>query len=96
MVASMWKVFSKAGEPGIAAIIPIYNTIVLLRIAGKPWWWILLLLIPVVNVVVLIIVAINLAAKFGKGTGFGLGLVFLPFIFYPMLGFGSSTYRAYG
>lgn len=95
MIASLWKVFAKAGEPGWAAIIPIYNTFVLLKIAGKPWWWLLLCLIPIVNFIVLIVVAMSIAGKFGKGAGFGIGLVLLPFIFYPMLGFGSSTYSAH-
>src|SRR5437868_3514479 len=61
MVASMWKVFQKAGEPGWAAIIPLYNIVVLLKIAGKPVWWFLLFLIPLVNLVVAIIVTLSLA-----------------------------------
>jgi hypothetical protein len=93
VVASMWKIFVKAGEPGWAAIIPIYNLIVLLKIAGKPAWWIILLLIPVVNFVILAIVCISLAKNFGKGAGFGLGLLFLSPIFYPMLAFGDSRYQ---
>lgn len=94
MIAAMWKVFAKAGEPGWAAIVPIYNTIVLLKVAGKPLWWLLLLFLPVVNFFVLIAVCVSLANNFGKGAGFGVGLALLPVIFYPMLGFGSSTYQA--
>jgi hypothetical protein len=93
MVAAGWKIFTKAGEPGWAAIIPIYNVIVLLKIAGKPAWWIILLLIPVVNFVISILVAAGLAKNFGKGTGFVVGLVLLPFIFYLILGFGSAQYH---
>src|SRR5476651_1733903 len=89
-VAGIWKVFVKAGKPGWAAIIPIYNVIVLLEIAGKPIWWILLLLIPLVNLVIAILVSIEVAKKFGKGTGFGVGLALLGFIFYPILGFGDA------
>ncbi|GAA3788272.1 DUF5684 domain-containing protein [Amycolatopsis tucumanensis] len=92
MVAAIWRVFSKAGQPGWAAIVPIYNTIVLLRVAGRPWWWILLMLIPLVNVVLLFIVYIDLARSFGRGTGFGVLMVFFPFIFLPILGFGSARY----
>lgn len=91
-IAGMWKVFTKAGKPGWASIIPIYNTIVLLEIAGKPAWWFLLLLIPGVNIVIAIMVAIDLARNFGKGTGFGVGLALLPFIFYLILGFGDARY----
>ena len=92
MIASMWKVFAKAGQPGWAAIVPIYNAIVLLQVVGKPLWWIVLFMIPLVNIVVGIMVAIDLAKSFGKGAGFGIGLMFLGFIFYPILGFGSARY----
>ena len=92
MIASMWKVFAKAGQPGWAAIVPIYNAIVLLQMIGRPLWWIVLLMIPLVNVVVGILVCIELAKCFGKGTGFALGLAFLGVIFYPILGFGSARY----
>jgi hypothetical protein len=93
LIASMWKIFTKAGEPGWACIIPIYNTIVLLKIAGRPWWWLLLMLIPLVGLIIAIIVYIDLAKSFGKGVGTGLGLIFLPFVFFPMLGFGSASYQ---
>lgn len=93
VIAGMWKVFTKAGKPGWAAIVPIYNIIVLLEIVGRPLWWFILLLIPIVNFIVAIIVSIDLAKSFGKGTGFGLGLAFLGIIFYPLLGFGDATYR---
>lgn len=93
MVAAMWKVFVKANKPGWAAIVPIYNIIVLLEITEKPIWWIVLFLIPVVNFVAAILIAIALADKFGKGTGFGLGLAFLPPVFYPILGFGDARYQ---
>lgn len=92
IVASVWKVFSKAGEPGWAVIVPIYNIIVLLKITGKPVWWIVLMFIPLVNAIVGILLALALAEKFGKGAGFGLGLAFLPFIFYPILAFGDARY----
>jgi hypothetical protein len=91
-VIGAWKVFEKAGQPGWGAIIPIYNVIVLLRITGKPLWWIILFFIPIVNFVVEILVSLELARRFGKGVGFGLGLAFLPFIFYPVLGFGDAQY----
>jgi hypothetical protein len=93
-VSAHWKLFIKAGEPGWASIVPIYNIVVLLRISGKPLWWLLLLLVPVVNLLVMALISIGLAQRFGKGTGYGLGLALLPMIFYPMLGFGSATYQA--
>jgi len=93
VIAGFWKVFTKAGQPGWAVIIPIYNLYVLLQIVGRPAWWLLLFIVPLVNIVVAIMVAIDVAKAFGKGTGFGLGLAFLAPIFYPVLGFGSSTYQ---
>jgi hypothetical protein len=96
MVASMWKLFVKAGKPGWAAIVPIYNLVVLLEIAGKPLWWFILFLIPFVNIIVAIMLAVAVARKFGKGTGFAIGMVVLAPIFYPMLAFGDSTYNPQG
>jgi hypothetical protein len=89
MIASMWKVFTKAGQPDWAAIVQSDRT---LQIVGRPLWWILLMLIPLVNFVIAILVYIDLAKSFGKSTGFGIGLVFLSFIFFPILGFGDARY----
>ena len=93
MIVAMWKVFAKAGQPGWAIFIPIYNLIVMMRIVGKPWWWLFLFFIPIVNFIVAILIGIRMAKVFGKGTGFGLGITFLGFIFYPILGFGSAEYQ---
>lgn len=91
-LVSMWKVYTKAGKPGWAVLIPIYNVMVLLEIVGRPVWWIFLVLIPLVNVVVIVMLAFDLARSFGKESGFGLGLVFFNFIFMMILGFGSAEY----
>ncbi len=93
MIAAMWKVFVKAGEPGWAAIVPIYNIIVLLKIAGKPAWWVILFFIPFVNFIMAIIMSLAIAKNFGKGAGFGIGLAFLSPIFYPMLAWGDARYQ---
>jgi len=93
LIASFWKVFTKAGEAGWQSIIPIYNLFVLVKISGKPWWWFLLFLVPVVSVIIHILVHIALAERFGKGVLYGLGLAFLGFIFFPMLAFGSAEYQ---
>jgi len=92
IVISLWKIFVKAGKPGWAAIVPIYNFIVILEICCKPIWWIILLLIPLVNIIIIIILLVELAKRFGKGVGFAIGMLILPFIFYPMLAFGDSKY----
>ena len=94
MIASMWRVFTKAGQPGWASIVPIYNIVVLLKITGKPVWWIVGLLIPLVNFVVMILLCIALAKAFGKGGGFAVGLILLSFVFIPMLAFSDATYTA--
>lgn len=88
-----WRIFEKAGKPGWAAIIPIYNVIVLLEIVGRPVWWVLLLFIPVVNIVIGFLLALDLSRSFGHDLAFALGLFFLGFIFYPILAFGGDTYR---
>ncbi|HFE46191.1 MAG TPA: signal peptidase I [Nannocystis exedens] len=93
-IAGMWKVFVKAGQPGWAAIVPIYNLYVMTQIAGKPGWWLLLFFIPFVNIVIAILLSIAIAQKFGKGAGFGVGMTFLGFIFMPILGFGDAQYDA--
>ena len=92
VLASFWKIFVKAGKPGWAAIIPIYNLVVYLQIVNRPIWWIILLLIPVVNIVIWIVLTNDLAKAFGKGVGWTIGLLFLGFIFYPILGFGGDPY----
>lgn len=91
-IISLWKIFTKAGQPGWAAIIPIYNTYVLLKIVGKPGYWLVLMLIPGVNFVFAIWSMNMLSKSFGKDEGFTVGLILLSFIFYPILAFGSAKY----
>lgn len=92
VLAGIWKTFEKAGKPGWAAIIPIYNVIVMLEIAGKPIWWVILFFIPCVNIIVSVLVFISLAKAFGKSELFGIGLWLFGFIFFPILGFGDARY----
>ena len=92
IIAAWWKIYQKAGKPGWAVIIPIYNLIVLLEIVGKPVWWLFLYLIPGVNLVISIIVYHELSKSFGKDVAFTIGIVLLGIIFIPILGFGSATY----
>ena len=91
-VYCLWKIFAKANKPGWAAIIPFYNILVELEIIGRPWYWLLLMFIPVVDIVLGIIILFRLAKVFGHSTGFGFGLLFLSFIFIPILAFDSSQY----
>ena len=93
IIVANWKIFTKAGKPGWASIIPFYNLYVLFEIAGMNGWLFLLLCLPIVNIVMMILLYINLAKAFGKGTGFIIGLIFLPNIFTLILAFGSSQYQ---
>lgn len=93
VVIGLWKVFTKAGYPGILSIIPIVNLVVLVRITGMSGWLTLLYIIPVVNIVFAIIVAIKLGERFGKGGLFSFFLLFVfPYIGYLILGFGDARY----
>lgn len=92
MVASTWVCFTKAGKPGWASIIPIYNIVVMLEIAGKPLWWIILLLIPLVNIVAGMLILYAFAKSFGTSEVLAIGLVLLPIIVFPILAFGDAKY----
>lgn len=87
-----YRVFEKAGKPGWAAIVPIYNVIVFLEVIGKPWWWLLLFFIPVVNLIFGIWAYHLLSKSFGKGVGFTIGLILVNVIFIAILAFGDDTY----
>jgi len=94
IIAGMWKVFTKAGRPGWESIVPIYNYYVMAVEIGKlEIMWFIFMFIPILNIVAAIKICIAVAEKFGKSTGFAVGLVFLGFIFFPILGFGSAQYQ---
>ncbi len=92
-IIAMWKIFTKAGEPGWAAIIPFYNVYTLFKITWGSGWKFLLLLIPIANIIIMIITEVKLAKAFGKSNGFAVGLVLLSTIFMLILAFGSSEYK---
>lgn len=98
-IIAMWKIFSKAGEAGWKSIIPIYNCIILFKISGLSPWLVLVYLasvIPFVGWIIVLVINVlqanGLAKSFGKSTGFTVGLVLVPSIFYLILGFGNSKY----
>lgn len=88
MIAGMWKTFDKAGEPGWAAIVPIYNVVVMAKVAQKEAIWVLIAIF--FGIVGIPVLCIGIAERFGKSAIFGIGMAFLPFIFWPMLGFGDA------
>jgi hypothetical protein len=91
-LAGMWKTFVKMGHPGWAGIVPYYNFFLIVEAIGKPIMWFILLLIPCTAIVFYPMILIEFAKRFDRGIGFALGLIFLPFIFWPILGFGSAKY----
>lgn len=92
LVASLWRLFTKAGRSGWASLIPLYNVIVLLSIIGRPWWYIVFLFIPGANAVLAVVLCFGAARSFGKGWPFAVGMILLPVIFLPLLAFGGARY----
>lgn len=92
MIISMWKVYEKANQPGWAAIVPIYNLIILMEIAKKPTWWVAMMFIPIANIVFAVMTLNGVSKNFGKDEGYTVGLLFLGIIFWPILAFGDAQY----
>jgi hypothetical protein len=92
MIVSMWKIFVKANQPGWAAIVPFYNYYVMVEIAKKPTWWFGMMFVPLANFVFMIMIINGLVKNFGKSEGFTVGIIFLPYIFFPILAFGDAKY----
>ena len=92
-VACMWKILSKAGQPGWACLVPIYINYVLVQAIRKPISWFILSLIPLISLVYGIMILHEISKNFGRGSGTTLGLIFLPVIFLPMLAFGSAQWQ---
>jgi len=93
-IIAMWRILTKAGQPGWAAIVPFYGTYVLLKTVGRPGWWLVMFFLPIANIVFLVLVMVDLAKAFGKSGGFAALLIFLPFVGMPMLAFSdNAVYR---
>ena len=92
LIVAEWRIFTKAGKPGWASIIPFYNTWVMYQIICGRGTAMFRLLIPFYNIYWEIKTLIKMAHAYGKSTGFGVGLIFLSPIFLCILAFGSATY----
>ncbi len=92
-IAGMGGVYRKAGYSFWWCLMPVYNILLLLRIAGKPWWWFFGFVLPIVSLVVQVLSAFSLSERFGKPVVFALGVAFLPFIFLPIIALDNSEYR---
>jgi Family of unknown function (DUF5684) len=93
MLVSMWKLFTKAGKPGWASIVPLYNTVVMLEIAGKPLWWFFMFFVPIANIVFAFLALYHFSKAYGKGDGFSIGVALLSLIFMPLLAFSDAKYQ---
>lgn len=93
MVVVMWKVFEKAGYPGIGAIIPIYNVYVEVKMAGFSGIAMLWFLVPFANIIFGIMLIFRIAERFGKSGLFALGMLIFSPIFWAILAFDDSTYQ---
>lgn len=93
LLVSMWKLFARAGKPGWASIIPFYNNIVMLEIAGKPIWWFFMLFVPIANIVFGFLTLYHFSKAYGKAEGFSIGVALLGFIFIPLLAFSDAKYQ---
>lgn len=91
LIASMWKIFTKAGQPGWAAVVPFYNAYVMQEIVGRETWWLAVYFF--LGPVWAIVISLDLAKSFGKEMLWGLGLIVFPYVFYPLLGFGDAQYK---
>lgn len=92
ILGGLWKTFKKADYPGWGALIPIYNTYLIIKVADRPGWWLILYLIPVVSLIIALVVLYDVARNFGKGPGFAIMTAIFPFIGIPIIGFGDATY----
>lgn len=92
-IISNWKIFNKAGKPGWASIIPFYNYIVMIQIAKLSMIYLLLMFIPIAQIYAIFKINIEIAKKFGKSVGFGIGMTLVPIIFAPLLAFSDNTYE---
>jgi len=88
----MWTIYVRAGKPGWASIVPVYNMIVLLEIAGRPALWFFLMMIPVVNLAIWFMICMDLAVAFDRGIPFAAGLFLVPVVFFPLIAFGEPDY----
>ncbi|HEY9062555.1 MAG TPA: DUF5684 domain-containing protein [Pseudobacteroides sp.] len=92
VIVSEWRLFEKAGEPGWACIVPIYNAIVMLKIGGNPWYWVLLMFIPVINIIIGIMALQGFLKAYGRGDiGSVLLALFFPVIYFPYLAFSKNV-----
>ncbi len=66
MFVKLWRLYKKAGYAPFLAAVPIYNSVILLRIIRRPAWWVILLYFPIVNLLMLPVVWVETARKFGK------------------------------
>ena len=95
LIVSWWRIYTKAGRPGWANLIPVYGAIEFFNVAWGNGAYFLFMLLPVINVLVFIITIQKLSESFGRGIGYTLGMFLLPGIFIPILGLGKDKHIRY-
>lgn len=92
IIVSYWKIYTKAGKPGWAAIVPIYNIIILLEIVKKPVWWVILFFIPCANIVAMVLVALEFVKVFGKPSWHAALMILVGIVYLPYIAFSDAKY----
>lgn len=93
VVSSVWRLFKKAGRGGWESVIPFYRLVVQCKIAKAPVWWVwMILFVPLANIFYSIMLADEFVHAYGKSTKYTIGIILLPFIFYPLLAYGDNKY----
>ncbi|MGL2964319.1 signal peptidase I [Flavobacterium sp. RSB2_4_14] len=77
-----WKLYEKAGRKRWEAFVPVYNSIVLMKIINRPTWWTVLLFIPIINLIMFPVIWVETLRSFGKNTTTDTWLGFFSFGLY--------------
>jgi hypothetical protein len=90
MIISMWRLYTKAGRPGWASIVPFYNQIVMIKIIGRPLWWFAMMFVPFANIVFSVMIMLEFVKSYGKDTWFGVASLFFPYVIFPIMAFDKN------
>lgn len=86
-------IFKKAAKNEKTALYPILNLFTMLEICEINTFWGILLFVPILNIIVLLMMSYKLGVVFNTNTGFQIGLVVFPLMFYLLLSVGNKPYK---
>ena len=92
LLAAMWRCFQKMGRMGWEGVIPGYNLYILFDMIYQNGWKVFMLLIPIYGLILWIKLNMELAVRFNKPRGFGVGMALLAPIFWSILAYGPAQY----